>query len=99
MIRELTKFFDPSMVLFSGDLLLAQAPPGPPSGSAARAEVDPYCITCHSDKLRTGVLPLQSIDIRNPSGGRETWEKVPRKLHAGAMPAAAKPNPGRATLH
>jgi mono/diheme cytochrome c family protein len=95
-----------------------------PAPSAERALVDRYCIGCHSDRLKTGQLTLQNLDLSNPASHAETWEKVIRKLRTGSMPppglprdvaaldkfanyletsldraVAAKPNPGRATLH
>ncbi len=100
-------------------LVCAQTAPGP------AALLDKYCVTCHNDKLRTGGLSLQNANLNDVPRNAETWEKVIRKLHVGAMPpqglpkpdkpaldslttfletsldsaAAAKPNPGRATMH
>jgi mono/diheme cytochrome c family protein len=93
-------------------------------GAPERAIVDQYCIGCHSDKLKTGQLTLEKLDLANPVPHAETWEKVIRKLRTGSMPppgmprdaakldqvvnyletsldqaAAARMNPGRATLH
>ncbi len=93
--------------------------------AAQNALLDKYCVTCHSEKLRTGGLSLQAATLGDVSKDAETWEKVIRKLRVGAMPpqgmprpdkpaldgfatfietsldraAAAKPNPGRATMH
>ena len=90
-----------------------------------RALLDKYCVTCHSQKLKTANLMLDKADLNDIPASAELWEKVVRKLEAGAMPpagmpradqaatesltsfleaaldraAAAKPNPGRATLH
>jgi mono/diheme cytochrome c family protein len=101
------------------------ASPAAPSAAAERALVDRYCVGCHSDKLKTGQLSLEKLDLANPYSHAETWEKVIRKLRVGSMPpqglprpdaamldgfatyletsldrtAAAKSNPGRATLH
>ncbi|HYR43907.1 MAG TPA: DUF1592 domain-containing protein [Terriglobia bacterium] len=85
-----------------------------------------YCVSCHNDRLKTGGLSLEKMNLENLPAGAETWEKVIRKLRAGAMPpqtaarrpdeaasdafisfletgidkaAAAKPNPGHASLH
>ena len=49
-----------------------------------RALLDQYCVTCHSDRLRTGGLTLEAIDLADIAGNAETWEKVVRKLRAGA---------------
>ena len=94
----------------------------PPS---RRALLDQYCVGCHNQRLKTADLMLDKADPANPTADPETWEKVIRKLRAGAMPpqgiprppaaavdtfvtyletsldraAAAKPDPGHATLH
>ena len=94
----------------------------PPS---QRALLDQYCVGCHNQRVKTADLMLDRADPANPTANPEVWEKVIRKLRAGAMPpqgiprppaaavdtfvsyletsldraSAAKPNPGRATLH
>jgi mono/diheme cytochrome c family protein len=73
------------------------------AGSAAtsaspRAVVDTYCVTCHSDRLRTAGLSLQSLDIANVSEHAEVWEKVVTKLRAAAMPPARAPRPDESTI-
>src|SRR5258708_2499389 len=104
--------------------------PQPASPASAQVEahqalVAKYCATCHSERLKTGGLTLENLDLSHPEAHAETLEKVIRKLHTGSMPpqgmprpdkaaqdgfvtfletsldraAAAKPNPGRATLH
>lgn len=79
-----------------GTPLLAQS-----AGSAAspRALLDKYCVTCHSDKLRTGGLSLQSMDVNHVPEGAETWEKVIRKLRVGAMPPQGMPRPDKAGIN
>ncbi len=52
-----------------------------------------YCVTCHNDKLKTGGLVLHPGDLDHVAGTAETWEKVVRKLRAGAMPPAGAPRP------
>jgi Protein of unknown function (DUF1592)/Protein of unknown function (DUF1588)/Protein of unknown function (DUF1585)/Protein of unknown function (DUF1587)/Protein of unknown function (DUF1595)/Planctomycete cytochrome C len=79
------------------------APPPQQSSSLAsvtseRALVDKYCVTCHSDKLKTGGLSLQSSDLTNIPAGAETWEKVIHKVKLGAMPPQGMPRPDQATL-
>jgi hypothetical protein len=63
-----------------------------------RALVDKYCVGCHSDKLKTGGLSLQSADLTNVPAGAETWEKVIHKLRLGAMPPQGMPRPDKAAL-
>src|SRR2546426_10545243 len=61
--------------------------------------VSKYCLTCHNDKLHTGVLTLEKLDAAHPPRDAETWEKVIRKLRAGLMPPSGAPRPDRATLN
>ena len=74
------------------------------AASIAAAQQEPaavfnkYCVTCHSDKLHTGGLSLQGADLANVPKGAETWEKVIRKVRAGAMPPQGMPRPDAATL-
>jgi len=61
------------------------------------AVVNRYCITCHNNKLKTGGLTLERLDIAHPAAddtARETWEKVIRKVRVGMMPpqGTAKPS-------
>src|SRR5579872_993258 len=78
--------------------LSAQAPPSLQPALAQRALLDKYCVTCHSDKLRTGGLSLQRLDLLQAPEGAETWEKVIRKLRVGAMPPQGMPRPDKASL-
>jgi mono/diheme cytochrome c family protein len=50
--------------------------------------VSTYCVTCHSDKLKTAGLSLQSIGLENVPEHADVWEKVARKLRSGEMPPA-----------
>jgi len=56
-----------------------------------------YCVTCHSDKLKTAGLTLEKIDVANVPANAEIWEKVIRKLRTGAMPPAGAPRPDKTT--
>jgi hypothetical protein len=68
------------------------------SESAQTALLDRYCVTCHSEKLRTGGLSLQGANLADVPQGAETWEKVIRKLRVGAMPPQGMPRPDKTTL-
>jgi hypothetical protein len=57
-----------------------------PQAVNPRATLDRYCVTCHSDKLKTANLSLQSLDVTTAGEHPEEWEKVVRKLRAGMMP-------------
>jgi hypothetical protein len=61
-----------------------------------RALIEKYCITCHSDRAKTGGLSLQKIDVTDIPANAATWEKVIRKLNVGAMPPAGLPKPSPA---
>jgi len=66
--------------------------------SAQRQVLTQYCLTCHSDKAKTGGLTLEQLDIDHPEADPEVWEKVIRKLRAGMMPPTGTPRPERAAL-
>ncbi|HEX4136649.1 MAG TPA: DUF1592 domain-containing protein [Bryobacteraceae bacterium] len=63
-----------------------------------QALLDRYCITCHNEKLKTGGLMLDKLDVAHPGPQAETWEKVIRKVRAGMMPPGGASRPDRATL-
>ncbi len=96
-------------VVFAAALIVAwgstghgQQRPSPaaasPADFSARAVVTRYCVTCHSDALKTGGVTLARLDVDHPSAGAETWERAIRKLRAGLMPPSGAPRPDRATL-
>ena len=62
-----------------------------------RAVLDQYCVTCHNQTARTAELLLDQADVENIDQGPEVWEKVLKKLRAGAMPPAGMPRPNQAT--
>jgi mono/diheme cytochrome c family protein len=57
-----------------------------PTASGQRALLDQYCVTCHSDRLKTANLSLEKLDLTSAGDHPELWEKVIRKLRAGVMP-------------
>jgi hypothetical protein len=69
------------------------------AASPYRETVDQYCVTCHNQRLKTGGLTLDSLDLQNVPANAATWEKVVRKLRAGAMPPANAKRPDQATSH
>src|ERR1051326_2522158 len=97
----------------------------PSFAATPRALLDQYCTACHTDKLHTGGVSVEHLNVDQIGESAETWEKVLRKLSTGEMPppgvphpdedarktvvswlensldraAAAKPNPGRPTIH
>src|SRR6478752_4167621 len=58
-----------------------------------RTFLNTYCLGCHSAKLRTAGLDLESIDAAHPEARAEIWEKVITRLRAGSMPPAGVPRP------
>jgi mono/diheme cytochrome c family protein len=74
------------------------ATPPVPSTTAQRSLLDKYCVTCHSDKLKTGGLSLQSADLSKVPENAEIWEKVIRKVRVEAMPPQGMPRPDKAAL-
>ncbi len=63
------------------------------ASAAQRALLDKYCVTCHSDRLKTANLSLQGLDVSKIADHAEVWEKVIRKLRAGVMPPPSLPRP------
>jgi hypothetical protein len=61
------------------------------------ALIGKYCVTCHSNRLKTGGLTLEALDLRHPAArneaGLEKWEKVIRKVRVGMMPPQGAPAP------
>jgi hypothetical protein len=64
-----------------------------PAISSQRQFLDRYCATCHNDRLKTGGLSLDQVDVSKPGARPELWEKVVRKLHTGVMPPSNAPQP------
>ena len=85
----------------SGTRIAAQIRPAPAPVPApvpdVRTVLDTYCITCHNQRLRTGGLALDRLDVTNPGANAEVWENVIAKLRAGSMPPAGRPRPDAAT--
>ena len=77
---------------------LRQAAAQQSSAAPHRALVNQYCVTCHNEKLKTGDLMLDKLDLEHVGAQAETWEKVVRKVRAGLMPPAGTPRPQRAAL-
>ena len=64
--------------------------------------INQYCAGCHNERARTtatasGVI-LDQVDLARVADNGAMWEKVIRKLRAGAMPPAGAPRPD-ATTH
>ena len=77
----------------------AGTPPSASSVSPAtqRALVDKYCVTCHNERLKSGGLVLEKLEMSRVGADAETWEKVIRKLRVGLMPPLGRPRPDHDT--
>jgi hypothetical protein len=62
------------------------------------ALVKQYCVTCHNQRLKTGGLALDTVDLSHVGADAETWEKVVRKIKTGLMPPSGARRPERAVL-
>jgi mono/diheme cytochrome c family protein len=77
----------------------AQAAQQAPASAAAapvsenRQLLNRYCVSCHSDRLKTADLSLQGVDVEHIARDAAVWEKVLRKIRAGAMPPVGRPRP------
>ncbi len=78
-------------------LWLVAASSGLFADPAYRAVLDKYCVTCHNQRLKTGGLTLDNMDLGKVPAQAEVWEKVVRKLRSGTMPPAGMPRPDAAT--
>ena len=82
------------LAVFSATFAFQQTSPT----TEQRAMLDKYCVTCHNQRLKTGGLTLDNLNLDHVSDNAETWEKVLRKLHGGMMPPQGMPRPDGATV-
>jgi hypothetical protein len=68
------------------------------SAASERALLDQYCVTCHNQRLKTGGLTLDQMDVTQIKDHAEVWEKVVRKLRAGMMPPSGMKRPDAAVM-
>jgi hypothetical protein len=80
----------------------AETAPAAPDDAASpveiRAVLDKYCVTCHNERLKSASIVLEQKDVGHVASDVETWERVVRKLEAGAMPPMGVPRPDAGTL-
>jgi mono/diheme cytochrome c family protein len=67
--------------------------------AAHQATIQQYCVTCHNQRLKTGGLALDALDIASVQASAETWESVVRKLRVGAMPPHGVRRPDQKTTN
>src|SRR5437762_5104452 len=61
--------------------------------SSQQALLNQYCMSCHSDRLKTGGLALSALNLDDPAQSAEVAEKVIRKLRGGLMPPGGARRP------
>ena len=71
---------------------------GTADASPERALLNRYCVTCHNERLKTGGLMLDKMDVGQVGVHADTWEKVVRKLRSGQMPPEGRPRPDPQTI-
>jgi hypothetical protein len=107
-VRSNVFLFSAALGLASVGLMASQAPQAPaplpqspavPTKSASTLAIDQYCVTCHSQRLKTGGLSLEGLDAARAGSNPELWEKVVRKLQARSMPPQGVRRPDEATYH
>ncbi len=69
------------------------APPPPESHSDLIAQ---YCLGCHNDRLKSGGMSLQQLDLQHVEQNAQQSEKIIHKLKAGLMPPAGAKRPDAA---
>jgi Protein of unknown function (DUF1592)/Protein of unknown function (DUF1588)/Protein of unknown function (DUF1587)/Protein of unknown function (DUF1585)/Protein of unknown function (DUF1595)/Planctomycete cytochrome C len=69
------------------------------SAAPYEATFSQYCFTCHNQKLKTGGLALDTLDLKQPGENADVWEKVIRKMRLGMMPPKGAPRPSDQTYH
>jgi hypothetical protein len=71
--------------------------PASSTTTPARELTEMYCVTCHSQNLKTAGLALDLAGAQPVSNSAEIWEKVIVKLRSRSMPPAGNPRPDNAT--
>jgi mono/diheme cytochrome c family protein len=56
-----------------------------------------YCVGCHNDRLKTGAMSLEHVNVNDVAADPDLWENVLRKLQRGAMPPPMARRPDQAT--
>jgi cytochrome c551/c552 len=90
-----------TLIIVSGMALAAlvlESAAAPQKADDPGIVLNKYCVTCHSDKAKTGGLSLEHANLTDISKGAETWEKVIRKVRAGMMPPPGLPRPDKPAL-
>jgi hypothetical protein len=69
--------------------------------TAAADTLRKYCVTCHSNALKTGGVVIDPTALSRPGGlagsNAEIWERAVRQLRSKTMPPVGMPRPDAAT--
>ena len=68
------------------------------AAAPSRELLDRYCVTCHNDRLQTGGLTLDRVDLAQVGEHAEVLEKVVHKLRSGQMPPEGRPRPDETVI-
>jgi len=68
----------------------------PETEGTEQALVNRYCLGCHNDQALRGGLSLEGTALERVADHEALWERVLRKLRAGAMPPNGSPRPDSA---
>src|SRR5258707_1063359 len=60
-----------------------------PPAAAIHRTITTYCAGCHNQRVKSGELVLDTLDTNDLRTNAELWEKVMKKVRAGAMPPAS----------
>ena len=80
----------------SNDAATAASPASTPqqfSPDTAKAFFTQYCATCHNQYAKIADVVLDTRDYEHVGADPDLWERVVRKLNAGAMPPKGMPRP------
>ncbi len=69
----------------------------PSAATQYRPMLDRYCVSCHNERLKTGDLALDKLDLAKVPDDAAIWEKVVRKMRNGMMPPQGLARPDQAT--
>jgi len=94
-VEELRSTRLAALVVCATRFLFAQTAPTP---ATEKALLDRYCIGCHSQRMKTGGVVLEGLDLTRIPDNAEVLEKVARKVRTGEMPPAGLPRPDAATM-
>ncbi len=69
-----------------------------PASAQQEAFLQHYCLGCHAGTKAAAGLRLDDAGLERIPASPELWEKVIRKLRAGAMPPLGLPRPERSVM-